>query len=616
MPEAARRAILDEAEGVLRGTWPVFGDEAVAFHESADWRAHPISGHNTPLRHWSTLRYMKGEAGGDVKQIWELNRHRSLLRLAQAWHLDRESRWLGPLAAHLDQWIAQNPPGKGINWASSLEVGFRALVWTWIRALTNGSEIWTAARDAAFAGQLWHHGRHIVRYDSVQHSPNTHLTGEALGLVQIGLAWPVWPGASSWVRFGQAILLEELKHQLLADGFHFERASGYHRYTTEFYLLWVVLLQQSGRPVPTVVGAELVRMLDTLAALRRPDGLLPALGDEDGGMALPLTVAHPRDPAPILAAGAALFDRGDWLWGLADAARDLAWWILDDRAWERLVTLRPVRPSWTARSFPVAGYHLMREHAEDGWWCLVDAGAHGGDRTGHAHTDLGHVELALGSVPIVADPGSLTYTDDVARRRWDRSSEAHGTLTVAEAPLARPAGPFGWRRTAPTPDVAFTPRGDGATCRLRYAWRAEDGGRITHERQVALIDGQGVVIADWVTGARGRDVRLWWPLPMPLAAIRLEAAGASLACGAVCVGWASAGGATPVAELLPQTFADTYRTPKPGSILRLSGRAHDEWVAVTWFTSAKPSLTVAIAGQQIVVTARNGRCLSLDKVAG
>jgi hypothetical protein len=610
MPPAAREAVLTEAREVSEGTWRVFGDRAEAFRTSGDWRAHPLSGHPTPLRHWTALRYLDGEAGGDVKQIWELNRHRGLLRLAQAWRLDRDPRWLASLAGHLDTWMEQNPPGTGINWASSLEVGFRALTWTWLRALTRDSDLWTLSRDAAFAQQLWHHGRHIACYDSVHHSPNTHLTGEAIGLVQLALAWPEWPEASEWSRLGEQILMEELEHQMLADGFHFELAPGYHRYTTEFYLLWIVLLKHAEKPIPAGLSGALERMLDVLAALRRPDGRLPALGDEDGSTALPLSVAHSRDPAPVLAAGAALFGRGEWLWGLPPAARDFSWWVLDDQDWRRLLDLEPVRPAWTTRSFAVAGYHIARERDDDGWWSMVDAGAHGGERTGHAHTDLGHVELVLGTRPVLADPGSLVYTGNEARRHWDRSLEAHATLSVAGAPLDEPAGPFAWRRTSPTPEAVFTTLENGAITRLRYHWRAGDGARLTHERQVALLDGAGVVIADWLSGGAGREVMLSWPLAMELSAVTLAGQEALLDGGLVRVGWATGGDAVS-ASVVAQSFADTYQTPVEGAMLRLSGTAGPDWVAVCWFSAGHRSLHAEITGQRIALVSAGARVLEL-----
>ena len=619
LPREVRDAILAEAAMIAEGVWPVYGELALAFRESGDWRAHPISGQATPLIHWSLIRYMHGEAGGDVKQIWELNRHRGFLRLAQAWYLDRDPRWLDALGAGLDAWIAQNPAGMGINWASSLEVALRGICWTWIRALTATSDFWAVARDESFAQMVWHHGRHLSAYDSIHHSPNTHLTGEALGLVQLGLAWPDWPEAAGWARFGASILREELDRQLLSDGFHFELAPGYHRYTAEFYLLWAVMARQSGESLPVEVLSRLSDMLDTLAALRRPDGHLPAIGDEDGSVGLPLAVAHPRDPAPLLCAGAALFERRDWLWGLSPATRDLAWWILEDDDWARLSSMRPEPPAWATRSFPVAGYYVARENAAPGragWWTLVDAGPHGGERTGHAHTDLGHLELSLGPRPIVADPGSLVYTCDDARRGWDRSLAAHASLAVAGAPLDEPAGPFSWWRTAPAPVAEIATAAGAPRVTLRYRWRADDGRWLSHERQVLLIDLGGVVVADWLAGAEGHEVTLSWPLPMPSDQVRLQADDALLAGGAVRMAWASSGGRGLVSRVASQSFADTYRTPMAGSHLHLTDRAGSHWTAVTWFTRPEESLQVTVDGTRIGVVTGDGRTFALRQGDG
>ena len=258
----------------------------------------------------------------------------------------------------------------------------------------------------------------------------------------------------------------------------------------------------------------------------------------------------------------------------------------------------------------MAGYHIARERDDAGWWSMVDAGAHGGERTGHAHTDLGHVELVLGARPILADPGSLVYTGDEARRRWDRSLEAHAALSVSGAPLDEPAGPFAWRRTSPTPEAVFTPLENGAITRLRYHWRAGDGARLTHERQVALLDGAGVVIADWLGGAAGRDVTLSWPLSMEPSAIELHDRNALLDGGRVRLGWATVGGeVTP--SVVAQSFADTYQTPIQGAMLRLTGTAGPDWVAVCWFSAATGALQAEVVGQRIAISRSGERVLDL-----
>ena len=281
--------------------------------------------------------------------------------------------------------------------------------------------------------------------------------------------------------------------------------------------------------------------------------------------------------------------------------------------------MRPEAPGWTTRSFPVAGYYVARENVESGragWWTLVDAGPHGGERTGHAHTDLGHLELSLGPRPIVADPGSLVYTCDDARRGWDRSLAAHASLAVAGAPLDEPAGPFGWRRTAPAPASGITTAAGGACVTLSYRWRADDGRWLSHERQVMLIDLAGVIVADWLAGAEGLDVTLSWPLPMPTDQIRLQAGDAMLAGGTVRMAWTSSGGGGLVPRLVSHTFAGTYRTPAPGSLLHLSDQAGSHWTAVTWFARAEEPLDVTIDGGRIGIATADGRTFELRQGGG
>ena len=77
-----------------------------------------------------------------------------------------------------------NPPGIGINWASSLEVAFRLISWCWtlllIRDCARALEPLRARRAGAPCGSTRRTSR---RYLSHYFSPNTHLTGEALGLL-------------------------------------------------------------------------------------------------------------------------------------------------------------------------------------------------------------------------------------------------------------------------------------------------------------------------------------------------------------------------------------------------------------------------------------------------
>lgn len=612
LPHAARSKLLIEAAEVCAGSWRTFGGEGYFISVPIPWRTGG-TGEAAPLTHWSRMSVLGGPGGADVKEIWELNRHRGLLRLAQAWYLERDPAWVAPLASHFDTWLAQNPPGLGINWASSLEVGFRALAWTWIRALTSDSTIWTPERDQAFAASLWHHGRHLSRYDSVHHSPNTHLTGEGVALAVLGRTWPDWPGANRWRTLGDRILREELEYQVLPDGMHIELAPGYHRYTLEFYLLWIALLQQSGEAIPESVRIKVEAMIAALALLRRPDGRLAGIGDEDGGVALPLGTAHPRDPAPAFGLAAGLLGDGGCAPYFSADSLDLAWWVLGDSEWEKLAgsSVSPPRILQVRlASLPSAGYHVLREGTGSGWWCLVDAGPQSVGLPGHTHCDLGHVEIQWEGRPVVSDPGSLAYGPDQQRRDRDRSPESHASLTVDGAPLAQPAGPFRWARLAPTPRASVESHPDRATVTLAYEWEAVDGTALRHERQVCLLDEAGVIVVDRLIGAAGRALTLSWPLPAPSVDIVAGPGEATLP-GNIQLHWLTTGMSPLTVRMEEAEFAETYRAPAPGTFLRLEGEAEGEAVLVSCFTAPGQSPMVSVA-QGTVRIARQGRtCIEL-----
>ena len=42
-----------------------------------------------------------------------------------------DQKYAQAIVTQLEDWLAQNPPLVGINWASMLEIGFRTISWTW-----------------------------------------------------------------------------------------------------------------------------------------------------------------------------------------------------------------------------------------------------------------------------------------------------------------------------------------------------------------------------------------------------------------------------------------------------------------------------------------------------
>jgi hypothetical protein len=91
-----------------------------------------------------------------------------------------------------------NPPKVGINWASSLEVALRLISWTWALVLVRDSPLLTPAVLRPIVAAVRAHAVYVETYLSYYFSPNTHLTGEALGLFYAGVVFDGPPRAPRW----------------------------------------------------------------------------------------------------------------------------------------------------------------------------------------------------------------------------------------------------------------------------------------------------------------------------------------------------------------------------------------------------------------------------------
>jgi heparinase II/III-like protein len=444
-PETAGR-IIEQADRLRDGKFDLLGFTNLSFGDPVDWHFEPVSGKRIPLLHWSKLNYLDASVAGDKKITWELNRHQYFMKLGQAYVLTGDQRYAFLFVEHVESWMQANPPKLGINWASSLEVAFRSISWLWALYFFAGavpSE--TMNRVLKF---LYLNARHLESYLSTYFSPNTHLTGEALGLFYLGTLLPEFKEAKRWQELGREILIEQIPIHVKPDGVYFEQSSYYHRYTTDFYLHFLILSRANGITLPNTVEKALISLLDHLMHITRPDGTTPFFGDDDGGRLAMLDARAPNDFRPSLATGAALFSRGDYKFVAGDAAEELLW-LLGVDGLRKYDSITPHEPAELSKAFPDGGYFVMR----DGWsktsnYLLFDCGPHGALNCGHAHADALSFELAAHGRTVLVDPGTFTYTGSKELRDWFRSSQAHNTVTLDGESSSIPDSAFTWKTMA------------------------------------------------------------------------------------------------------------------------------------------------------------------------
>ena len=470
--------LMDHARRLAAGRFDLLGYRGLDFGSPIDWHLDPLRARRAPLVHWSRVPYLDADRVGDHKLIWELNRHHHLVTLAQAFRIGGDEYFAGAALDQLDAWIAANPPETGINWASSLELSFRSIAWTWLLHLVADSEALDEARLARALKSLYRHGRHIERYLSTYFSPNTHLTGEALGLLYLGSCFPEFDRAAVWRDMGWRVLLQESERQIMSDGTYFEQTSWYARYTADFLLHALVLDAPSGGERSLPLRGHLAGLLRYLAALTRPDGTTPLIGDDDGGRLLPLSGPPSDDFRATLAVGAALLGADD-LAHVAGGVLEEAVWLAGGEAAGREARRPAHAPSAGVTRFPQGGSLVIRDRwSREGAHAVLDAGPQGTLTRAHAHADALTIELSIAGRPLFVDPGTYTYSGSAPERDRLRSAAAHSSVTFDGVPSATPAGPFAWSRTE---DAVWRAALSGA----RFAY-------VSGSREV--IDGRTVVV--------------------------------------------------------------------------------------------------------------------------
>jgi heparinase II/III-like protein len=506
VPEAERQA-RERADAILEGRHDLLGYRGVPLGSPPDWHADAIHHRKPAIAHWAAVPYLD-PAGGDHKIIWETNRHQYFLALGSAYWLTANSRYRRAFIEHLLDWLDANPPLHGVNWSSTLELAFRSMSWTWAveffsDQLAEGDDKpWLVDLLVSLDRQLTHISHNLSSY----FSPNTHLSGEALALYAVSRAFPELRRSTDRAAAGRTILLREAFNQVRPDGGHAELSAHYHRYSTDFYLLALMVARSSGDPAAEPFEQTVRRQAAYLRTIADDRGRLPLIGDDDGGQLFRFGALDPADAAATLAVAASLLS--DEALAVGPAVPE-SWWILG-----HAVGTPRSRPPWPSRLLPDTGYFVSRN--PDGH-LIFDAGPHGFLNGGHAHSDALSVVLTVTGEQLLVDCGTGTYTMDAAARDRFRSTRMHNTLVLDERDHATPSGPFHWGTRA---DARFLVARTGET--MDFAVGTHDAyGPGRHTRAVVTVHGLGWLIVDRIVSDRHTAAQMWWHLhPAWQAAVR------------------------------------------------------------------------------------------------
>jgi hypothetical protein len=480
-------------------------------YQPIDWYLDPVSGlrfpRGVPLAEWNLDEMRPGRA--DVKLPWELARCQHWPTLGQAYRLTGDDRFAQEIARELRDFTEANPTSTAVNWACTMDVALRAANWAigleLIRACPSlEPAFWQDAFEA-----LFDHGAFIERHLENHYGvTSNHFLSNIVGLFFLAAVFDDLPRGQLWNRQCRSWLVEEMTAQVLPDGADFESSVPYHRLVTELFLAAARLADFTGAPLPPSMRSRLSTMVDFLAAVQRPDGLMPQVGDADDGRLHILSgygTVRPQDGRHLFGPAAGVLGNREWTsHGGEWAPWETAWWGLDTPEASPAAAVRREG----LRHFPQAGLTVMRRGRD---YLLITNGIVGTAGFGnHKHNDLLGFEYHRDGMPVFIDPGSYVYTSDPDARNLFRSTMSHNTLSVGgeEQNELRPDWLFRMFEKAAPVHLATIERNDCLTYRGRHHGYTRLPQPVVHERTFTLSRRDGVVtITDVLLGEGTHRVR-------------------------------------------------------------------------------------------------------------
>ena len=536
--EPYRRA----ADRILDGYFDVFSLRGAQLGFPPRWNVDPRTKIEAPLVFGKELDYRDPALVGDVKYLWEPNRHLELVTLAQAWHLTGEEHYALGCRTLLDSWFSQCPYPRGINWCVSLEHAVRLVNWSFAWFLLGGDEapIFAGEEGHAFRARwlesIYQHCHFIPRHWSRHSSANNHLLGEATGLFVGALTWPLWAESAQWLRQARVELEREALAQTYADGVNKEQAIWYHHAVADMMLVAGLLARANGQDFGPEYWARLEVMLEFIASVMDVGGNVPMIGDADEGV---LVRFVPEEGGGVESAGAvsgssavfrSLLSTGAILFhrpamrakgGVFD---DKTRWLLGDDAEGDFTRVDASKAFPVRRAFPEGGYFILGEGFETPREIRIvaDTGPLGYLAiAAHGHADALAFTLSVAGKPILVDPGTFSYSA-MPWRRYFRSTAAHNTVVIDDRDQSEFGGSFLWLEHANAVVDAFRAAGDEQTLTAHHDGYRRLPDPVRHRRTWRYTAGVATLgITDELTCSRTHSVAIYWHFA-PECAVAIE----------------------------------------------------------------------------------------------
>ena len=413
MQDMDKERVIRDADRICFGELKLYSIAPKAFKDDLNWHKDYYSGYEWPFKPFNRI-YDPNNSGFDLNVPFELSRLQFVPTLMQAFAITSAPKYKNRLIELIGDWIVQNPYCFGVNWWSPMEVGLRAV--NFVIAILFVADKLDGKTLKRYLNILWKHALYIYKYDVVLDrvkNKNNHFLGSMLGLLVVSICFK-GVKAAKFRDFAISELKKEIPRQFMEDGGNFESATGYHQFSLEVILVFILFLRQyhnntlSGNFVCEIFGNDVFKKLNKALNMvwnyMNCYGQSPHIGDSSDCRVLVFKDYF----------GQKAFDHS-FLFELGSFAIDYK---------------IPSKKDEIMSLFPNSGYACFKNRH---YGLIAFAGPKGtSDGGGHGHNDKCSFVMQAAGQPIFVDSGTYIYNPEIYKRFDLKKSSAHNVVVVDE----------------------------------------------------------------------------------------------------------------------------------------------------------------------------------------
>ncbi|MBI9034683.1 MAG: alginate lyase family protein [Bacteroidales bacterium] len=428
----------------------VFGREFDYSNGEIDWHTDIFSGESFPLSFSKSIN-IRSHANLSAKNVWEINRLQFLPFLAINYKITGDEKYLNHFISIIESWIENNPYLLGVNWYSNIEVNLRLISWffCWeildVEALCKDNVNFNKFVEKKWLPSVHQHCQYSYANPSKYSSSNNHLISEYAGLFIAGSLWQ-FKESAKWTSYAKKGMEKEILRQYSKNGVNKEEAAEYIQFITDFFLLALVVGENSGNSFSEEYKARFKEILYYIHDFLDCRGNFPQYGDEDDGKCFILNAKHDfNNFKSLLTSGTILFQDS----ALKDKSNgfDAKNAILFGKEGQLAFNDIPSRKKEEQTVFYKEEGHfiLKKQDEEKEVYIHFDAAALGYlSIAAHGHADALSFILHIDGQPVFVDSGTYTYHTEQEWRNYFMGTMAHNTIRINKKDQASIAGPTLW----------------------------------------------------------------------------------------------------------------------------------------------------------------------------